>query len=151
MARERDVRTAARDALLATGVFADVWLTGLPEQYGQAASELTAAAIAPKSGRKKTRGDAGNANIWIEVTSVVIVTLLVRNSDPQLRDEQLELLKDTAEDALDGQSLGGLTIPDLTYLSDWQYEKETPPERRLTAKLTYSYPRFGWTSSDTTP
>ena len=45
MVREGDVRNAIKELLVATGAFSDVWLTGLPQDCGQGASELTAAAI----------------------------------------------------------------------------------------------------------
>ena len=47
MARERDIRNAIRDALVATNQFSDVWISGLPEDRGQGASDLLAAAIEP--------------------------------------------------------------------------------------------------------
>jgi hypothetical protein len=58
--RERDVRNAIQTALLATGAFSDVWITGLPENYGHGASDFTAAAIEPTGTTFTTGWDASS-------------------------------------------------------------------------------------------
>ena len=47
MSRDRDVRNAIRDALVASNAFDAVWIWGLPEDYGSGSSTLKAAAIEP--------------------------------------------------------------------------------------------------------
>src|SRR5271163_941344 len=109
MARDRDVRNAIVTALVATDAFDAVWITGLPEDYGTGSSQLAAAALEPLSSTQTDDWDSETAGA-LRVTSRVAVTLLVRNDDPQLRDEAAELLFDTAANALNGQSLAALTM-----------------------------------------
>jgi len=144
------VRNAIQDALVATGAFDGVWIWGLPESYGSGVSQLAAAAIEPESSRQDDRWDGG-AETGLVVTSSVTITLLYRHDDPQLRDEGAELLFDTAADALNGQSLAGLTLPDLTRFGSWKWQTPAPPERRITALFSYAYIVEGWGGYDTTP
>jgi hypothetical protein len=136
--RERDIRNAIRDALLATGAFSDVWLTGLPESYGGAASDLTAASIEPASTSLTTGWDAQIAGA-LDYTARLTVTLLARHDDPQLRDELAEQLLNTLHNAVNGQSLAGLTLPAKTLIQSWTWQPAAPPERRIAAVVTFSY------------
>lgn len=136
--RERDVRNNIRDRLLATNAFTDVWITGLPEDSGAAASDLTAAAIEPVATGMRSGWDAQTEGA-IEFIATVTVTLLARNEDVQLRDEQAELLLDILADAVDGKSLAGLTVPGKTYVSAWKWQPPAPPERRIAATVSFSY------------
>jgi hypothetical protein len=148
--RDRDVRNAIQAALIATNAFDDVWIWGLPENYGTAASKLAAAAIEPSSSNQDDRWDSQDAGGLI-VTSSVRLTMLYRHDDPQLRDEGAELLLDTAANALNGQSLAGLTLPGLTRFASWSWQDAAPPERRITATFTYQYIVEGWDEYDVTP
>jgi hypothetical protein len=136
--RERDVRNALRDALVATGAFSDVWLTGLPENYGGAASDLTAASIEPASTSLTTGWDAQIGGS-LDYTSRLNVTLLARHDDPQLRDELAEQLVNTLHNAANGQSLAGITLPGKTYVQSWTWQPAAPPERRIAAQIAFSY------------
>jgi hypothetical protein len=80
-----------------------------------------------------------------------VITLLQRNEDPQLRDEAAELLFDTAANALNGQSLADLTLPQLTRFVSWKWQKPEAPERRISATFSYQYIVEGWDSYDVTP
>jgi len=148
--RDRDVRNAIQAALIATGAFDGVWIWGLPENFGTGASEAAAAAIEPVSSTQDDRWDSETAGGLI-VTSQVRLTLLYRHEDPQLRDEGAELLLDTAANALNGQSLAGLTLPGLTRFTTWSWQNATPPERRIAAMFSYQYIVEGWDSYDTSP
>jgi len=148
--RDRDVRNAIQSALTATGAFDGAWLTGLPENYGAGASQLAAAAIDPMSSTQSDQWDSQDAG-GLVITSQVSITLLYRHDDPQLRDEGAELLLDTAANALNGQSLAGLTLPGLTRFTAWSWQPATPPERRIGATFSYAYIVEGWDSYDTTP
>ncbi len=145
--RDRDVRNAIHDALLATGAFDGVWIWGLPEDYGTGASQLAAAAIEPESSTQEDRWDSAPGGGLI-ITSRVTLTFLGRNDDPQLRDEAVELLFDTAANALNGQSLAGLTLPQLSRFLSWRWEKPVAPERRITCTFAYSYIVEGWNGYD---
>jgi hypothetical protein len=147
--RDRDVRNAIQVALTASGAFDGVWIWGLPENYGSGSSQLAAAAIEPVSSSQDDRWDGGSET-GLVVTSIVNLTLLYRHDDPQLRDEGAELLLNTTANALNGQSLAGLTLPDLTRLTTWRWLPPTPPERRVTAVFTYQYLVEGWGGADVT-
>ena len=149
--RDRDVRNAIVAALQATGAFdaGGVWITGLPEDRGAGASNVAAAAIEPVSSSLDDRWDAPPEG-GLVVTSLVAITLLFRHEDAQLRDEAAELLFDTAANALNGQSLAGLTLPAMTRFTNWRWEKPAPPERRLTAIFSYQYIIDGWFNFDVT-
>jgi hypothetical protein len=136
--RERDVRIAIRDALLATGAFSDVWLTGLPEDYAGAASDLAAAAIQPVSTSLTTGWDAQTQG-GLDYTARVHVTLLARHEDPQLRDELVEQLLDYLHNAINGQFLAGITLPGKTMVQSWNWQPPAPPERRIQAVVTFAY------------
>jgi hypothetical protein len=149
MARERDVRNAIKDALVATGAFSDVWLAGLPESYGQGASDLTAAAIEPLSTRLASGWDAGPSG-GLDYMSELTVSLLARHPDPQLRDELAEQLLDFLINAINGQSLAGFTIPQHTMITAWRWLPTKPPERRITATVGFAF-LVTWDSFDTSP
>jgi hypothetical protein len=145
--RDRDVRNAIHDALVATGAFDGVWIWGLPEDYGSAASQLAAAAIEPKSSKQDDRWDAAPAG-GLLVTSRVRITLVQRNDDPQLRDEAAERLFDSAANALNGQCFAGITLPQFSRFLIWRWERPTAPERRITSTFSYSYIVEGWNAYD---
>jgi hypothetical protein len=150
MGRDRDVRNAVQTALVQTNAFDGVWVWGLPEDYGTGSSKQAAAVIIPQSSRQEDLWDAAPAG-GLVITSRIAVTLLNRNEDPQLRDEGAELLLDTAANALNGQSLAGLTFPQTTRITQWDWQPVTVPERRIQAILTYQYIVEGWEAYDTTP
>jgi hypothetical protein len=141
--RDRDVRNSIQAALVATGAFDGVWIWGLPENYGTGSSQLAAAAIEPSDSNQDDRWD-GAGETGLVVTSRVVITLLYRHEDPQLRDEGAELLLDTAANALNGQSLAGLTLPDLTRFLSWKWQVPTAPERRIASVFSYAYIVEGW-------
>jgi hypothetical protein len=145
--RDRDVRNAIKDRLVATGAFDGVWIWGPPEDYGTAASSLAAVSIEPESGSQEDRWDAG-PNIGLEVTGRVMLTFCSRNEDPQVRDEAAEQLLYTAADVLQGQCLAGITVGDKTRFSTWKWQAATAPERRITAAFTYTYLVPGWDKYD---
>jgi hypothetical protein len=149
MSRERDVRNAIQESLRATGAFSDVWITGLPEDYGQAASSLTAAAIEPISTRLTSGWDSAPSG-GLDYTSELSVSLLARHPDPQLRDELAEQLLDFLINAINGQSLANFTIPQHTMITSWQWLAPRPPERRITATVGFAY-LVTWDGFDTSP
>jgi hypothetical protein len=150
MARDRDVRAAIQTALVATEAFDGVYVWGLPEDYGSGASNAALAVIEPESSTQDDRWDAAPAGGLI-ATSRVTITLIFRAEDPQMRDEAAELLFDTAANALNGQSLAGLTLPQLTRFASWRWEKPAPPERRISSIFSYQYIVEGWDSYDVAP
>lgn len=148
MARERDVRNAIAAALEATDSFGEISLIGLPEAEGFGASNLAAVSIEPDSTVQADRYDGGMKTGLVN-TARLKLTFLARNPDPQACDEACEDLLDTAINAIQGQSLGGFTLPDHTRFSGWKWEPRTPPERRITAMFAYDYFVDGWDEYDT--
>jgi len=147
MSRERDVRNAIHAALVATGAFSDVWITGLPEKCGQGASDLTAAAIEPDRTIFTKGWDAAIAG-QLDYTATCTVTLLARHPDAQLRDELAEQLLDYLNNAVNGQSLAGFTLPQKTMVVGWQWQPTAAPERRIAATVSFAY-LVTWDSFDT--
>lgn len=149
--RERDIRNAIKAALIATNAFNEVFLTGLPERYGFGADKVAAAVIEPSSTSKQHIWDDAP---WggVTYTCDIVVTLLYRAIDPQLRDEAVERLLDMAVNAIAGQALvPGLTIPAKTEIVTWRWEKAVHPERRITATFQVGYLVEGWDQLDTSP
>ena len=105
----------------------------------------------PSSHRLATNSIAGTTprRAACVVSSRVNIILLYRHEDPQLRDEAVELLFDVAANALNGQCLAGLTLPQLTNFTSWRWEKPAAPERQITAIFSYHYIVEGWNSYDT--
>ncbi len=147
MSRERDVRNAIQVALVATGAFSDVWITGLPDRYGQGASDLTAAAVEPDRTSFTKGWDAAPAG-QLDYTATCRVTVLARHPDAQLRDELAEQLLDHVCNAVNGVSLAGFTLPQRTMVTGWQWQPAAAPERRIAATVSFAY-LVNWDSFDT--
>lgn len=133
---------------MATAVFDEAWLTGLPEGFGQAASDLAAVSIEPDHTNPSDKYDGG-LNTGLVNTATLKLTFLARNSDPQLCDEACEDLLNTAMNTLQGVSLAGFTFPDHTRFGPWKWEPRTPPERRITAAFAFDYEVESWDGNDT--
>jgi hypothetical protein len=144
---ERDVRNPNQAAQMATRAYSNVWITGLPETYGQGASNLTAAAIEPVATDFKTGWDAASGGN-LDYTATCTVTLLARHPDPQLRDELAEQLLDYLANSVNGQSLAGFTLPEKTIVTGWRWQSAAPPERRIAATVSFAY-LVRWDSFDT--
>ena len=148
--RDRDVRTAIADALAATGAFDanGVWLWS-PENLGQGSSVGRACQIEPGNSTVDTRWDAQTVG-GVIIQSQVKLTLLYRDDDTQKRDEGAENLLQQAQNALNGQSLAGLTLPALTRFQNWNWVNPQPPERQIICIVQYSYIVEGWNAFDIT-
>lgn len=150
MARERDLRNAIQQCLAQTGAFSDVSLSGLPEDYGEGASDLTAAAILPGSTRLVSGWDSGPGGGRVFLCQLLI-TVLARHADPQLCDELAEQLVEYIRDAVDGQTIvPAFNEPQRTMITGWQWLPRKAPERRIAVTLTYHYLQDGWNTADTT-
>ena len=114
------------------------------------ASLAVIAVIEPQDSTQDDRWD-GSTSTGLVVTSRVNITLYARAEDPQIRDEGAELLLDITANALNGQSLAGLTLPDLTRVNSWRWSQPMPPERMIAVSFSYQYIVEGWEGYDTTP
>jgi hypothetical protein len=158
MSRDRDVRNAIQMVLAATRAFDvlpdggyAVYVWGPPDEKGTGSSQQAAAWVVPMSSCQEDLWDASPSG-GLVITSRVAIILAYRNEDAQLRDEGVELLLDTATNALNGQSLASFTLPQTTRIIQWEWQKPTAPERQINAILSYQYivdPT--WDSYDTTP
>jgi len=148
--RDRDVRNAIQAALQATNAFDGVFLWGLPANYGSGASNAAIAVIQPDSGKLDDIWD-GSTEMGLVGTGNVTLSVCSRNEDPQLRDEAAELLLDTAADAINGQGLAGLTMPDKTRVTAWKWREPAAPDRWITATVVYQYIVETWSGLGTSP
>jgi hypothetical protein len=143
MSDDATVLQAIRDALIATkefdGVYAD-----LPEFQGEAASDRTAAVVAPL--------DFDENDGWDDPTDVLStrhvrwnLMLIVREEDNQARQNELARLFALAQNELDGKSLGSITLPAFTRLRKGRYRNSNSPEQCLKAvgEFTYLVHGFG--------
>lgn len=130
-----------------TNAFTNVWIDGLPEDSGSAASDLCAAAIDPVSTNYFTGWDAQTEG-GLCYDAQIKVTLLVRHNDAQICDEKVEQLLEHLKNAVNGQSLAGITLPGKTLVKSWRWMPAKAPERRITAMLSASYIEEGWDVGD---
>ena len=150
MARDRDVRNALQVVLQNTGQFDNVYVSGLPEDYGIGSDRVSIAVIEPVSSTERDDWDSETTG-GILIQGTAQITLLARQPDPQLRDEAVELLLEYTANTVNGQSLAGLTLPPWTRITAWRWLPATHPERRIQATFQYSYIVEGWGSLDETP
>jgi hypothetical protein len=148
--RDRDVRNAIQQALTDTDAFNGVHVWGLPEDYGSGSSEQAAVWIVPQSSRQEDLWDAA-PDAGLVISTRIGLLLAYRHDDPQTRDEGAELLLDTAANALNGQSLGGLIFPQTARITGWDWQPPASAERRIQATFSAQYIVEGWDSYDTTP
>jgi len=148
--RDRDVRNAIQAAMIATNAFdlGAVWMWA--EDQGTPASQSAAAMITPMSSRQEDLWDSAPGG-GLLITSLVKIEVAYRGEDAQTRDEGAELLLDTTANALNGQSLGGLILPQTARMQGWNWQETITPERRIQATFSYQYIVEGWDSYDTTP
>lgn len=150
MARSDDIREDIKRRLEATGRFSLVTTAGLPEEVGFGAGELCAAVIGVPSDEPQSRWDGGD-EIGLEFKGQLPITLMVRNGDPALRDRQLDLLRNALKNAVNGQSLAEITVPDMTRVRTPLPKPPKSAERRIEATLLYSYLQTGWDTADDAP
>jgi hypothetical protein len=148
--RDRDVRNAIQAALTSTDAFNGVHVWGLPEDYGSGSSEQAAVWIVPQSSRQEDFWDSAPAG-GLVITTRIGLLLAYRHDDPQTRDEGAELLLDTAANALNGQSFGGLIFPETARVTSWDWQPPTSAERRIQATFSCQYIVEGWDEYDVTP
>jgi hypothetical protein len=136
-----------RDVLEDTGAFDGVYLCGLPEDRGEPSGDARSVSIEP--------GETAVAAPWDDTTGDMVMTcrvnltILARDEDAQIRDETAELLLNVAANALNGQALAGASLPCMTRIRSWSWQKPKAPERRVAAVLEYQYLVKGWTGANT--
>jgi hypothetical protein len=144
--RERDVRNAIHELLDVSGAFDGVYLSGLPEDRGERSGDRRAAVVEPDATTASDHWD--DTTGAMVMTATAALTFLARDDDPQLRDEAVELLLNTAAAVLNGRSLADATLPGSTRIRSWTWLKPNAPERRIVAKLEFQYLVEGWSGLD---
>lgn len=150
MARSDDIRDDIRARLEATGHFSRVSTRGTPDEQGFSAGDLVAAVIGMTADDTTDLYDGGDGT-GLRVDGRCPVTLMVRNADPQLRDRQLDLVRNVLRRAVNGQSLAGLTVPDKTYMKSSRPMPPKAPERRIEATVIWAYLPESWDDFDDAP
>lgn len=137
-ARDRDIRAAIRDALAATRCYDGVYLSGLPEDFGQSSGRLLVAVVEPGGARVESPWDAAPEE-GLVVRGSAALTLIARHEDPEIRDQDAEWLVAIACNALNGQTLAGVTSPQFSMVESWRALPAQAPERRFQATFNYLY------------
>jgi hypothetical protein len=150
MPRERDIRIAARDALVATREYDNVWLHWLKEAAGEMAADVRGIGIEPEKTLALTSFDAAPGGGWIYETQIGL-EVLVRMTDIELRDAEAERLLNVARNTLNGNDLGGLAMAQFTIVASWAWVAAVPPQRTIHAILKARYIEENWQGQDTTP
>lgn len=144
--RERDVRGAIMKLLDSTGVFDRVYVGSPPDTGGEPSGVLRTAWIEPKGTVVVGLGD--DITGILKAAASVRIVLLARDDDPTTRDDAAELLLNTTAAALNGRSLGNISLPGSTRLNSWLWLEATPPERLIEATLEYQYLLEDWAGFD---
>lgn len=144
--RERDIRGAIMELLDSTGVFDRIYPGTLPDAGGEPSGMLRTASIEPSGTVVSGLGD--DVSGALEATCCITIVLLARDDDPTARDDAAELLLNTTAAALNGRSLGGISLPGSTRLRSWAWHRAAPPERRIEATLEFQYLLEGWSDFD---
>jgi hypothetical protein len=148
--RDRNIRNAIKELLIVTERFDDGGvLLQCPDDRGVGTDLAAACWIEPSSTTIRDEWDAQPGG-GVTLTSILKTTFAYRAEDPQARDEACENLLEFAANVLNGQSIGGFTIPAWTkFVGGWQWLPPAPPERRIVATFSYQYILEGWNSYDT--
>lgn len=147
--RDADVIDDVIDRLTATGQFAGVYWGELPEVRGRPAEQIAMATVEPASWNETDEFD-DETDYQSVVKATFLLTLFTRSPDARTRDRSLDLLRTAAANAINEQSLAGITIPGLTILRNGKYLPANNPERRMTIIGEYAYFVDGPTGHDTT-
>lgn len=95
-----------------------------------AADNTPAAIITPVSGDEIDVADDPD-DVRCDASIVFNVTLVVRGNEARERFDLLDQLRAATMNAINGRSLGKLTIPAFTRVRRWQYQAAAHPEKRL--------------------
>jgi hypothetical protein len=148
--RDRDYLRFCRDLLELTDEFGLVTTSGLPESDGQSAEVQKLASLELKGYREDHLGSDYNAQPLLRSVEFLL-TIHVRDPDPDARDDELDRLAQVAGNALVGKPLGGESLAPFTQLGRGVYEAAQGPERRLRVLGTFVYEISDWGTRDTTP
>ncbi|MGE3822043.1 MAG: hypothetical protein AB7I30_21730, partial [Isosphaeraceae bacterium] len=134
--RDRDGFDAVVVALRSTGVFAEVFFGTDAERRAGGVDRTPAAVVTPESWVE----DDGVDPIDLVRTVTFTVTLVARGNDPSERFDLLDRLGSVAQNAIDGEPLGGVCVPALTKLRRGVFDQDSVhPEQRVSLQGEFSY------------
>lgn len=138
------------DRLEALGRFETVLIGEQPARRNDFGADACPVAIVTPTG-----GDEmDDADDFDDVRNIVkgefTVSLVVRARDPVERFVVLDQLRAAVMNAIDGQPLGGLTMPAFTRIRRWKYPPADDPEKQLVLSGEYSYIVDGHAAHDET-
>lgn len=137
--RGRDIRSAIRDLLIDTGAFGGVYLSGpYPPDV------VTQAWVVPSKDAHQFDADYGGA---VVVRGAMEIHYAARDVDPDVIDQTIDRLFDVSCNAINGQSLAGITFPAFTQVTKSRWIEKPPI--RLIATVEYAYIAETWTSFNT--
>jgi hypothetical protein len=123
MARDIDILRDARDRLTASGRFDGAYIATPSEWHG--GGDFNSLAFVHPTGwtERDDFGSSGGTDGLGEPihTLTFMVTLVVKDADPERRIDRLDLAIQTACNDLAGQSLGALSMPALTVAKRCRY------------------------------
>lgn len=147
-------------ALEATNQFSEVRYK-LPEEDAAGAGVLRMACLQLAAGSKKSLWDDGASTPLdgIEREAAFVLTIIYRDPNPQIHQQELDRLLEVASNAIDGESFGaaevdgvateGATIPSRTYLAGWNYQESSNVEQRLRIVGKFARLVTGWKGNNT--
>lgn len=136
--RDRQILKAIGTLLTATGAFDEVRTSGLPADRGLPSSDGKLVVLDLDQWQDRDRSDDPDATPQDrDVTFLCYVC--VRMEDPDMRDDELDRLVQTATNAINGQSVLGVTLPEWTRLLAGKWMPPTAPERRVICRGSFRY------------
>jgi hypothetical protein len=138
-ARGRDIRKAIRDLLFATGEFDGVYMSG---PFGS--FDRTQCWVFPAKDSLDIDEDYGG---MVLIRSETELHFAATDYDPDVADQAVDRMLSIACNALNGQSLAGVTFPAFTRITKTKWI-DKPPVRRI-ATLAYAYMVDSWDGFNT--
>jgi hypothetical protein len=143
--RERDVWVAIKGILDDLGIFDNVYISKGESNHDP--EDRRSAEITPYDGSATSSYDDTTGPM--EVESRVQIVFYVSEPDDQARDSTAELLLNAAANALNGVSIGNLTWPGFTRITNWRWGPAQPPDQKITAILKFRYDTDAWAGFNT--
>lgn len=135
--RDTDILVEIVRLLKATDQFGSVWLCGMEEYQRSGAEETSIAFVDPESWTEDT--DADDEDGPRERRDVIwSLTIVVKDDDPQRRNQRLDQLANVAMNTLNGVSYLGQTVRPWSRLTNGRYSAANHPYKfmEITGKFT---------------
>lgn len=141
--RDRQLLALVAAALDATGQFDDVRTDGRPDLAGAQAGRVASLDLSGFEDDYDALGD-GYSGSPVQHTVTFTVTLQVRDVDANTCKDVLDRLRAVISNAVNGQSFGGVTLPDFTVILRGSYASPAATasggvEQTLVIEAQFSY------------